>query len=120
MAAPDRNLAVDARNYSAASAAGRPRLLAADRHERYAAAANRRTIRLTPRQGSLQKFFDGREKLAQHDRLGDIAVAPAVERLTLVARHRKGGDRDDRDALRLSVALELAHRFQPRHIGQLN
>src|ERR1700730_7365248 len=121
MAAPNRNLAVGAGSYSAAGAAGRPRLRCCPGSLRATAgAANRRTSRLTARGLSAQVFFDGREKLAQHDRLGDIAVATAVERPALVARHRESSDRNDGDLPGLRVTLELAHRIHSRDVRQLN
>src|ERR1700680_4530281 len=121
MAAPNRNLAVGAGSYSAAGAAGRPRLRCGPRSLRaMAGAANPRTSRLTARRLSAQEFFDGREKFAQHDWLGDIPVAAAVERPALVARHRESSDRNDRDLPRLRVTLELADRIQSRDVRQLN
>src|SRR5438128_2197426 len=114
-----------ARNYSAGTPAGRPRLTGTfdpgDCPGRLTAAIRRSLVGkwngrfAEPRIGSAfgrpaaDKFFDDGEKFTQHDRLRDIAVAAAVERPALVARHCKGGHRDHRNRLGLRVSLELAH-----------
>ena len=100
----DRDDVVSGRNYSAGSAAGRPRLIRSfgagdspifDRTGecKILQTANRGGFRLF----ATGEFFDHRKKLAQHDRFRDIAVAAAVEGPAFVTRHCKGRDRDHRN-----------------------
>src|SRR6185295_15693933 len=67
---------------------------------------------------ALEERGDLRGKFPRVDRLGDIAFAAGGDRLAVVALHREGRERDDADAPRLWIGLELARQRQPVHARQ--
>src|SRR5581483_7668607 len=67
-----------------------------------------------------EEFADLGKKLARAVRLGDIAVAAGVARLSLVARQRIGGDGDDRHLADLRQGADAPRRLVAVDAGKLD
>src|SRR6185436_9266007 len=64
------------------------------------------------------EWFNRRKKRLHINRLGDVPVAPRLQKAILVAAHGVRGEGEDRDAARSRVLLQLLHDAQPIDAGQ--
>src|SRR5262249_3027968 len=67
-----------------------------------------------------EKVANGLDELAHRDRLRQIGFAPALANTLLVALHREGGHRDDRNGLELRIFLQPFGHLEPGDFRQLD
>src|SRR6202045_3808123 len=67
-----------------------------------------------------EEALDGPQKARHRDRLRDIGLATPVPHFLLVALHREGGHRDDRDHPQIGVSLDPLRDFQTGYFRQLD
>src|SRR6201987_3866320 len=67
-----------------------------------------------------EEALDGTQKARHRDRLRDVGLATTVPHFLLVAFHREGGHRDDRDHPQISVSLDPLRDLQTGYFRQLN
>src|ERR1700757_2348160 len=67
-----------------------------------------------------EEALDGLQKARHRDRLRDVRLAAAVPHFFLIALHREGGHRDDRDHPQISVSLDPLRDLQTGYFRQLD